>query len=157
MKKINPNLICKTLVILNPYFEFSNEPIIAGFRIWGQWIGRIVSTLEGLLSAIAPSGVCGMYWKNVRTMAHVKLPGVGFDPKRKLENSVLWSWGHLIKLQARHKNNIMRLIIWNILSQFTVFTVLKNKENIAWHQRIKIHPNPRVRLESGLTLQITPK
>ena len=57
--------------------QIIKKPVQTMNRIFGQCTGATVSPLEGLLSPIAPSGVCGRYWKNVRTMAHVKLPGVG--------------------------------------------------------------------------------
>ena len=44
---------------------------------------------KGLLSPIAPYGVCGRYGKDIRTTGLVKLPGVSFDPVGKLKNSVL--------------------------------------------------------------------
>ena len=36
------------------------------------------------LSLFPPSGVCGKCSKNVLTMGHVKLPGVGLEPGNKL-------------------------------------------------------------------------
>ena len=67
---------------------------------------------KGLLSPIAPLGVCGSYGKNIRTTGLVKLPGVGSRPGNKLR---VFALGRLCVMRVE------KLVIHNLNIEVRIF------------------------------------